>query len=81
VYKRLRLWGKDKLEREEAIVILRELISRGLVNPSFVSLDNINGEFSLMFDADCDLPQLRQFIRERNLLIHEERGYCVVFSS
>ena len=73
--------GKYTLEREEAITVLRELISLGLANPSFVSLDNMNGNFSLMFDASCDLPQLRQFIRERNLLIHEERGYCVIFSS
>ena len=69
------------MERDEAIAILRELISLGLVNPSFVSLDEINGNFSLMFDAHCDLPKLRQFIRERNLLTHEERGYWVVFSS
>ena len=73
-------WGRDILKREEAIATLRELISLGLVNPSFASLDSINGNFSLMVDADCDLPQLRQFIRERNLLVHEERGYCVVFS-
>ena len=68
------------MKREEAIATLRELISLGLVNPSFASLDSIKGNFSLMIDADCDLPQLRQFIRERNLLVHKERGYCVVFS-
>jgi len=69
------------LKREETIAVLRELISLDLVNPFLVSLHDTKGNFSLRFNGDCDLPQLRQFIRKRNLLMHEEKDYYEVFSS
>ena len=67
------------MERKEAIALLKELIDRDLVHPSFVSLNGTGDKFSLMFNGDCASPELKQFALDRSLSITETRGYCLVF--
>ena len=68
----------EYLERKEAIAVLKELLNLNLIEPSLVALNKIQGGFNLMFKADCNLPELKEFMVTKNLMINEEKGFCVV---
>ena len=69
------------MERREAVALLKELVSNNLAIPSLVALkENRRGKFELFLKCDCDLPLLRQFLAEKNLMLTEdkEKGSCVI---
>ncbi len=68
----------QKLDRQYAIAILRELLSLDLIHPSWVALNNTEGKFSLMLKADCSLLELKKFLQAKNLLIKEASGFCII---
>jgi hypothetical protein len=68
------------LQRKEAVSLLKQLIERELVQPSFVSLEkNKQGGFDLVLKVDCDLQPLKKFLSENNLAVREEKGYCAIY--
>ena len=66
------------MERKEAIAMLKELLNLDLIEPYLVALNKIQGGFNLMFKADCNLPELKEFMATKNLVIYEEKGFCVI---
>ena len=72
--------GVQKLERKEAVSLLRHLIEQQIIQTSLVSIEkNKGGGFELFLKVDCELLRLKQFLAEKNLAIREERGYCVIY--
>lgn len=70
------------MERHEAVAILKEIIHDHLGMPSIVLLErNKRGKFDLLFKAECNTPELKQFVAERNLALkeHELKGFCAIF--
>jgi len=70
------------LERDEAISLLRELGSLGLVVPSMVSLEkNRSGRFSLVFKDHCDSKAMEQFVAKKHLAIIMDSlsGLCKIY--
>jgi hypothetical protein len=70
------------LDRKEAVALLKEMITLGLIQPSFVSVDrNKLGSFSLNFKANGDLPEIKAFLCDKGLLLSEdpERGTYSIY--
>jgi hypothetical protein len=70
------------LQRRESTALIKELVGDGLVIPSLVVLkENNRGKFDLVLRGDCDLPAIRQFISEKNLLLDEdkEQGFFTIY--
>ncbi len=70
----------SKLERKEAIALLKELVEQCIVQPSLVSVEKKNrGDFELILKIDCDIQPLRLFVSQKNLAIREEQERCIIF--
>ena len=70
------------MDRKEAVALLKEMITLGLIQPSFVSVDrNKLGTFSLNFKADGNLPEIRAFLCDKGFLLSEdaEKGTCTIY--
>jgi hypothetical protein len=70
------------LNRAEAVDLIKELITLGLVLPSFVTIDeNQEGKFGLTIKADSDMTEVRAFLACKNLMLYEnkETGFCSIF--
>jgi hypothetical protein len=69
------------LDRQEAVALLKELITLNLALPTVVFLqENKRGKFDLVIKADCNSPQLTKFIAEKNFVLSEnkENSYCII---
>ena len=61
--------------------MLRELVTLRLVYSSFVSVDeNAKGTFSLNFKADGNIPEIRAYLSDKDLVLSEnkEKGTCSI---
>lgn len=70
------------LDRAEAVSLLKELITLGLILPSFVSVEkNERGAFSLTMKTNGDVAELRAFLADKELMLSEdnERGTCTIY--
>jgi len=73
--------GSIRLDRKEAVTLLKELIVLELALPSLVSFqENRLGKFDLIIKADCISQQFIRFIAEKKLVLsaNKERGYCII---
>ncbi len=73
--------GNVHLDRVEAVCLLRELITLGIVQPTIVSVEkNKKGTFSLTLKVDSNLPELRTFLICKKLELSEdtEKGTCTI---
>jgi len=73
--------GNVRLERKEAIALLKELIIRFLVSPSLVAInENNTGDFNLMVKGEYDNQALIEFIDKNKLLLEKnsEKGYLLI---
>ena len=69
------------MNRVEALSLLKELITLGTVQPTFVSVEkNKEGTFSLTLKVDDNLPELRTFLNYRKMVFSEdiEKGTCTI---
>jgi len=73
--------GYVYLDRVEALSLLKELITLGIVQPTFVSIGkNEQGTFNLTLKVYGNIAELRSFLNYRNLVVSEnaERGTCTI---
>jgi hypothetical protein len=69
------------LDRSEAIKLLKELVSLGLVLPALVSIEkNKLGAFSLIMKGDSNFQAMEQFVFAKNLAFKEEKGFFIIYT-
>ncbi len=71
------------MDRKEAVVLLKEMVNLGLIQPSFVSVEkNDHDTFNLVMKADGNLFEIRSFLSDKNLIISEDekRGTCTIYT-
>jgi hypothetical protein len=71
------------LDRVEAVALLKQMITLGLILPSFVSVEkNSNSGFSLVLKSEGDLLEVRAFLSGKNLMLFEdkEKGTFTIYS-
>ena len=69
------------MDRVEALHILKELLTFGTVQPTFVSIEkNREGTFSLTLKVNGNLPELKEFLNFKKLAFSEdvEKGTCTI---
>ena len=68
------------MERKEAVALLRELVEKKTVQPSFVAIEeNRNGTFNLIIQDDCSSQELRQLAAAKKLLVEaNEKGRWII---
>jgi hypothetical protein len=72
------------LDRVEAVALLKQMITLGLILPSFVSVEkNSNNGFNLVLKSEGDLLEVRAFLSNKNLVLFEdkEKGTFTIYSS
>jgi hypothetical protein len=70
------------LNRSQVVVLLKEMLALGIVQPSFVSVEkNDHGTFDLTMKADGNLLDMRSFLLYKNLLMTEnkEKGTFTIY--
>jgi hypothetical protein len=75
-------WVVSALDRLQAMSLLKELVSRDLVNPDYVSMHKINdNDFQIQIKCDYNKTQIEEYAKNLSLTITEdkERKYLVIF--
>jgi hypothetical protein len=70
------------LERNQAVILLKEMISSGLAVPSIVTLEKtINGKYALVLKDEFESQAIKQFVAERHLAIKmdTQKGWCTIY--
>lgn len=70
------------MDRGRAISLFKEMVTLGLVQQSFVSVEkNKLGSFSLIIKPTGDISDIRAFLSNKNLVISEdtEKGMCKIY--
>ncbi len=70
------------MDRKEAISIFTELVARGLINPSFVSIEQKKSDkHQLKIKGDYDFLAIYTFVQAKNLEAEEDKDkkYILVF--
>ena len=73
--------GCLRLDREEAVALIRKLVELNLAQPSFVSIEkNSQGTFNLTMKPNGNINAIRAFVADKDLIIYEnkERGTCTI---
>lgn len=68
------------MERQQAVALLKEIVTHDLAQPTAVYVREIVGKFELVMKDDCK-PPLQKFIAEKGLkwCIREDMGVCIIF--
>jgi hypothetical protein len=68
------------LERQQAVALLKEIITHDLAQPSAVYVRENKGKFELVMKDDCK-PPLQNFIAEKGLKwrLNKEMGVCIIY--
>ena len=69
------------LERQQAVALLKEIISLDLAQPTAVYVRKNKGKFELIMKVNC-APALQNFINQRGLMWRERQdmGVCIIYS-
>jgi hypothetical protein len=74
----------NRLDRKEATALLKELMAKDLIDPSWVSISERSpNQFQLQFKNVNDAQKLEAFTRSHNLVIevNKNRGYILIYKS
>lgn len=79
-YQLLRSFVGVHLQRDQAVALLKEIITHGLAQPTAVYVRENNGKFELVMKDECRQP-LQNFIAEKGLKwrIREDMTICIIF--
>lgn len=72
----------NRLNRQEALALLKELITQDLVDPGWVSVGERNlNDFQLQIKNAYELQKLEAFTRSHNLVIevNKNEGYIFIY--
>jgi hypothetical protein len=72
----------NQLDRKEATALLKELMTKDLIDPSWVSIgERSPNHFQLQFKNVNDIQKLEAFIRSHNLVIevNQNREYIIIY--
>ncbi len=62
------------------MALLKELIDKGLIAPSLISVEkNDQGTYDLILKGNCDAKELKEAVAEKDLLIEEQKdGHFII---
>ncbi len=68
------------MERQQAVALLKEIISLDLAQPTAVYVRKNKGKFELIMKDDCG-PPLQNFIAEKGLKwrTRNDIGVCIIY--
>ena len=68
------------MERQQAVALLKEIITLELAQPSAVYVRENKGKFELVMKDNCR-PHLQNFIAEKGLKwrVNKEMGVCIIY--
>jgi hypothetical protein len=75
-------YNGKKLKREEAVTLLKELIGNGLIETTWLSIEQRKpNKYQLSFKGNYQSPLLDPLLKKLNLAIEEnkEKDYLVIF--
>ena len=70
------------MERDQAVALLKEIITHDLAQPTAVYVRENKGKFELVMKNDCT-PPLQIFIAEKGLKwrVRKDLGVCIIYKS
>jgi hypothetical protein len=73
-------FGDIHLERDQAVALLKEIITHDLAQPTAVYVRENQGKFELVMKDECR-PPLQKFIAEKGLKwrVNKDMGVCIIF--
>jgi hypothetical protein len=68
------------LERDQAVALLKEIITHDLAQPTAVYVRENKGKFELVMKDECRSP-LQNFISEKGLKwrVRKDLGVCIIY--
>jgi hypothetical protein len=66
------------MKRDEAVSLLKELSASEIIDPSWVSINDTAGHFSLKIKLENKSCNLEQFCCNNHLKLEERDGYLLI---
>jgi hypothetical protein len=68
------------VKREEAVGLLKELVSERLIHPSLVLLEQRTpGKYQLRMKGDFSCQEIETFLKNRGFSCEENKDYLTIF--
>ena len=64
------------MDRAEAVALLKQLVALNLALPTYVTLDEKNGVFTIVLKGECNIQAMNDFVAEKNLSIKMDKSNC-----